>query len=328
MELLSCTHYAANGYYFPPTISGQALVSELRCTEVCLESFQKQTLKRLWLRKACVTAKFRGLRDLQYLRCGFAKCGTGKINLTGSNRVELDCFCHGRRFPIVGRNIVHKLTLRQLGLRQPDLADFTSLLELRFIPHNQTSLNLSGCKMLRKLRISNVSGKACFLASINLSHCVWLGDVQCNSFSRLTSLNLSDCTHLKTLTCRGSVLRKLDTSFCAHLSTLDVSHLLHLRLIHTSNSSHQLIIGTEGCGKLQVTPIKTTTQTDSPHNQSGFFTALSIQADSHAAMQAARMAPSLKKGGNVFFGAGGCFGYAGWSVKLRRFVGLCETYHI
>lgn len=292
VDTLSCVSSGLNTW-----ISGSSMLVDLSCSAGCLVWIQRerrQHLVRLSLLESCVVTKESGFRDLQYLHCSFGWWMLGSIDLTGCNAVELDCHCQARRLPIVGRDRVRKLSLTQLGSRQPDLVGFTAMQELNYTVHKQGSLSLLACTTVRKVRISFVLSKECCLASIDFSQCSLLEELCCDGFSTLTSLSLKQCTHLRSLTCTGSGLWELDASWCPLLTTLDVSDSLRLRVICKSACKKLLNIRSEGCWALLVTPVKRTAPTDlqtHPCNIAALYT----QAASPAA-QLMCVAPSQSKG--------------------------------
>lgn len=91
---------------------------------------------------------------------------------------------------------------------------FTGLTFLECIATRLTSLDVSGCTMLKNLICFNNQ-----LTSLDLSGCTALGFLDC-SRNRLTELNISKNTSLMSLSCFNNQLTALDLSQNTSLSTL------------------------------------------------------------------------------------------------------------
>ena len=90
---------------------------------------------------------------------------------------------------------------------------FTALVSLDCTLNQITSLDLSGCKTLKRL-----NSDANQMTSLNLSGCTSLESISCDS-NPLTSLIVSGCTSLKYITCCYNSLTSLDLDGCTALET-------------------------------------------------------------------------------------------------------------
>lgn len=312
LETLGCV-----GQGTQPVLIGNALLSDVQCTVHCLRwitAATRQHLVRLSLRRSCLSRVWEeaGFRDLKFLRFKVKEFSYGAVDLTGCTAVELDCHSETTRLPILGRNTVHKMALKQLGRCPPDLQRFTDLQELDLTLHQQAFLNLSMCTALRNVRVSMVTGETCRLVSINVSKCSLLKTLYCDGFLTLTSLDLRSCPRLTSLTCMGSGLRRLDMSLCPLLTSLNVSHSLKLRSIRTSDCERLLDVRSDGCEKLWMTPAKRFNRASHLQDQHRGVTALGMQA-STATTQAARSSAPQDKW---------CWGRR-HSLGSRRWTWLC-----
>lgn len=252
LDNLTCS-----GHHHPSMIAGWPSVLNLECNAVTFTMVDwgmRNHLLRLSLRHSFVSEQLFGFKDLKYLRCKFEEGGDGLVFLDRCTSVELDCQCAGRRLPITARNKIHKMKLKQLGGWTPDLYGFTRLRELHLTLHCQTSLDLSVCSALRKLKLAMILNKNCPSFSLDLTGCCFLKEMVCNGFSGLLELDVSSCVNLVYLSCKESGLESLDTSLCPLLRSIDISQSKRLQSITTNGRNHLLVIRSEGCQNLLITP--------------------------------------------------------------------------
>ena len=125
---------------------------------------------------------------------------------------------------------------------------------------NKLDVDVSACKKLRNLYLSithldklNAAGCTAltgfeyepdrnfpfrFMTSLNMSNCTSLKSIKCD-FNLLTMLDVSGCTALTTLSCRRNHLKELDTQTCLALQSLDCSNSSDLKTL-ILDKNHQI----------------------------------------------------------------------------------------
>lgn len=164
-----------------------------------------------------------GFQDLKFLSCGSNQASHGMLDLTGCSEIRLQCVNEPFLFHNWGGRNVHQLTLTQQGILQPMLHQFSELRELYMTLHCGGSLGLSVCKMLQKVHLIKTLGEVCLLTSVSLAGCLFLEQLTCNHFGKLSKLDLTRCVALKNVMCTNSSLTFVDVSWSSRFENLNIS---------------------------------------------------------------------------------------------------------
>ncbi|MBQ9667843.1 MAG: leucine-rich repeat protein [Prevotella sp.] len=161
--------------------------------------------------------------SLKLLSCGNGNNSFESINL--STLTELETFmCYG--VGLTSIDLSHNTNLRELEIYMNKLTDLdvsqnTKLTKLDCRQNLIASLDVSKCPDLETL---NCSGRDSYslspMTSLNVSGCTKLKSLSC-AYAQLTTLDVSTCTALTSLTCGNNVLNTINVSGLANLSYIN-----------------------------------------------------------------------------------------------------------